>query len=208
MTYTEDNIMNVELIDESPYSENRREFFEMIKKELSKEFMSCLIIGNKLENAGGYFTNSKMLPRIVLPEDTAECTEKSIKFKNDDCFGIFVHECSHYLHIIKDYGVYKAPSLMERKPVVITDNSFLKSETVHIEYEAGYRSLIMNRMYELFPINNRTILDLNLNNMIHYIKIKNASEFKDKCDLFKERIKKWKETVEKWSEIKTYEIII
>lgn len=224
MTYNEITINNVELLDDSEYAAGRKEFFNYVKHVLSEQLLGVLMFERKLEDVGGYFTPEGFVAQIVLPDDCAECTETTVKFKDEQQFAIFVHEASHFLHIIKDNGRYIADSLKELPAATYKQGQgFVGNKIINLEYEAGYRSLYYSLLYNMFPENDRTILDCNLTNMANYLTIENRAELKkpyekdgkidpakkDKFEnVIKEKIENWKKTVTSWYSLKDYKITL
>lgn len=223
ISFTEESIKNVKLIDESPYSKGRLEFFKDVTTLLSNQFMGCLIFGKKKEGVGGYFTKSGFIPRIVMPHDIATYDETFIKFNDDEQFAIFVHEASHFLHFIRDNGKYTAPSLQSKGFANYKEGiGFSNNKIIDLEYEAGYRALVNSKLYEMFADDDRTVLESNLTNMTNYLTIENkkdirkpyldadgridTSKFEDYKKDLENRINVWKATVNKWSEIVDYKI--
>lgn len=68
---------------------------------------------------------------------------------------------------------------------------------------------MMSKEYSLFPDGDRTLLEMNLVNMLHYIDIVNAYRFKG-CDskVFERRQKEWVATVSDFSQIHDYEVVV
>lgn len=234
ITFTEDTISKVKLIDNSPYKEGRLEFWNDLCNILSDLPMSSLIFGKKIESVGGYFKddrikhrdgrNVRLMPVIVMPDNIAEYSEDYVKFNSDEQFAIFIHEVGHFMHLVNDSGKYKAPSLIDKKPAIASpDIGFAHINVADLEYEAGYRSLVNSKIYELYADDDRTILETNLTNMLNYMKIENKKELmepfmkngkldenkKDEYkEVFNQKTSEWKKKINKWSEIADYKITL
>ena len=118
----------VTLKDTSKFAEGRQDYFKYIMGKLEDVDTepeiygfagTALIIGRKLENAGGYFTGTDSIARIVLPEGTAtyDETTKELQFADDYQFGVFVHESSHFLHLVCDKGKFMSPEFEKLEPM-------------------------------------------------------------------------------------------
>lgn len=214
----------VKLNDNSAYADGRKMFFSYIMSKLQEVDdvgLACFIIGRKLAGAGGYFTGADEVNRIVLPEGSAtyDPKTKELTFKDDDEFTIFIHEASHFMHLVVDKGEFISPSFKHLKPMEhAASNGHLKSNTKYLEYEAGYRSLYFNEIYEMFEDNSQ-ILRMNLMNMMHYMKVKSSDEFIEEYKKLtdeaakKEFLQKRKgeideklKSITKWSQIDSFEL--
>lgn len=225
--YTSFDLPNVELIDESPFSNNRKAFFNYVKNIMTAETTVCSVLEFNTIDAdlGGFFNKVVAIPKIVLPEDCAELTDNSIKFNDDKKFAIFIHEASHFLHFIADHGVFKADSLKDHKPAIYkVGEGFTNASRTDLEYEAGYRSLYYNLIYGMFDPADRTVIETNLINMLNYFYIENQTDIiknymkgdqwidepcKEACEReLKDRKEKWMKTVTSWYDLKDYTIKI
>lgn len=216
----------IKLNDTSKYAEGRKLFFSYIMSKLQEvddEGLACFIIGRKIEGAGGYFTGSDEVNRIVLPEGSATYNPKTkeLTFKDDDEFTIFIHEASHFVHLVCDKGEFISPSFKHLEPMqYAASNGHHRSNTKYIEYEAGYRSLYYNSIYEMFEDNSQ-IMRMNLMNMLHYMSIKGddklIEEYKKleteeaKREFNKQytaEIKERLKGITKWSQIDNFELVL
>ena len=146
------------------------QFFTHVMEKLDEQQFGVFVIGKKLEGAGGYFTEKNLVTRIVLPEGTATYDEvnNTISFPSDKEFAIFVHEASHFLHMIVDKGHYMAKPLRGMEDISINSKDFLDMKyRKYIEYEAGWRSLVYNQRYNMDI--GEAILKVNLTNMSNYL---------------------------------------
>lgn len=186
------------------------QFFTHVMEKLDEQQFGVFVIGKKVEGAGGYFTEKNLVTRIVLPEGTATYDEvnNTISFPSDKNFAIFVHEASHFLHMVVDKGHYMAKPLRGMEDISINSKDFLDMKyRKYIEYEAGWRSLVYNQRYNMDIAD--VILKVNLTNMSNYLSesedyqtyIKKPSEdiFNKKMEFFK-NTKAKQEDVVKWTE--------
>jgi hypothetical protein len=186
---------------------------------MSQQLIAFIQFDEKPKKATAYFQRQSLqVDRIYMPEDSAEIklegsgaeTKGSIRFVDDHSFAVFLHEASHYLHLIKDHGNFMAPTIKDRPKKLMTKTGAHHQDfTIDFEYEAGYRSLKYARLYNMFPENDRTVLDLNLVNMLNYLTILNSDDF-DGCDpeVWKRRIKEWPKTIRSFDEISDYMTVV
>lgn len=220
---------DVTLDDDSQFAEGRKDFFAHVMQSLQKLDdgddmsigMASFIIGREIEGTGGYFTDRAYLSRIVLPEGTAtyDPDRKTIRFKDDEAFTVFIHEASHLLHVSVDRGVYMSPAFKDRPALSgFAGGKVDPNETKYAEYEAGYRSLYYNQIYEMFP-DNSAILKLNVANMTHYMEPRDKDELRrrykelttdEERKKFKEelteRMNAWEAGVTKWSQLADFKM--
>lgn len=213
-------VKHVELIDDSKFAAQRKQWWDYVRRFMSNQFQAKIIFGEKQENVGGYFTSDAVkFDCICVPMDSAEVHIEyngstpiggSIKFNDDEAFATFLHEVSHYMHFVRDNGKYTAPCLEDKAPAIFTNESGFSSNMIgDLEYEAGYRSLITNRMFNLFPEGDRTVLENNLLNMSHYVIITNRQELNDMSEKeVLKRIKAWAKTCPNFTSISNFEITI
>lgn len=219
------NFRDVKLSDSSQWAEGRKRFFEDIMDELQKaddEWCASLVIGRKLENAAAYFTAADCLITIVMPEGTVEYDEntKEVKFVDEDKWVCFVHEASHFMHLVVDGGKFISPSFEHLEPMVhAAFNGHIQSNTKYLEYEAGYRSLYYNEIYEMGP--KELYFKRNLQNMMRYTYVegledfikairacKNDDEAKKVIESRSEDYKKAESQVKKWSDLDKFKLSI
>lgn len=214
ITLTETSIKKYKFIDESVCSEGRHAFWHVFSDYIANMMFAEIQFREKLtDGVGGFYSSNlykddkilKDLNGIALPLETVTlCTDpgnESIKFNSELDFATFVHEVSHFYHVVRDKFEYQCPYIIRRDPD--------SRERIDCEYEAGWRSLMMSKEYSLFPDGDRTLLEMNLVNMLHYIDIVNAYRFKD-CDpkVFERRQKEWVATVSDFSQIHDYEVVV
>lgn len=216
---TETFIKNIVLIDNSEYAPGRTRFWNDLQHFMSQQIIAFIQFDKKPENAEAFFKRQSLkVDTIYMPEDSAEIklegsgaeTRGSIRFVDDHSFALFLHEVSHYLHLIKDHGNFMAPTIKYMSKKLMTKTGAHHQDfTIDFEYEAGYRSLKYSRLYNMFPENDRTVLDLNLKNMLNYLTILNSDDF-DGCDpeVWKRRIKEWHKTIHSFDEISDYMTVV
>lgn len=215
--YTSTDVKRLHLIDESDHAEQRQRYFRKVMNEIAQEPLGQFVFTNVEEDIGGTFGKTwATVPTIRLPYTSAECTKDSIKFKDDNAFAVFVHESSHFQHMMTDHGTYIAPSLKHLKAASYTlENGFRNNKIIDLEYEAGYRAIRNGIIYKLFPEGDRTLLEANLVNMANYVTILNEDSIRQpgmtdeeykthKLALFKA----WEKRVEYFSDISDYKITL
>lgn len=208
ITLTENYIKRYKLIDDNP---GRQSFWRFLVGYMSTQmFASIMFVEDFDKRIGGFFANDlyagdqilKDIKGIVLPQKSVKvCTDEgqeSVKFNTDRDFATFLHEASHYLHVVKDNGSFHCPFLQGHDMSAVRD----------MEYEAGWRSLETSHIYGMFPPDDRTVLEMNLKNMLHYVKIENLEEFKGNDQLFRDRQVTWIKSVKKFSDIHDYKVVI
>ena len=159
-----DNFEDYTLVDEN---EGRKAFWKEIMHTLAERTFPLLKIGVPMpKGVGGFFTDHYHLDSINLP-DTWEVKGKEVTYKDDEAFMIFVHESCHFLHLSRDEGMFISP--VEENGTTCSMKDLLEKESLRrdIEYEAGYRAMLMDRAFKMFP-GSRVNLDGNLRNMINY----------------------------------------
>ena len=212
-------VKNVRLVDNGRYAEGRARFWDDLADFMSTRFFANIQFDKKPPSGiEAYFSRSRFdYDTIYIPEDKARVTLEgsgvgttgTVEFVDDYAFALFLHEASHYIHLIKDGGKFTAPSLESRKAVAMTKSgAHAAVDTIDLEYEAGYRSLRTSKAYGLFPEGDRTVLELNLSNMLNYIDILNRKDFEG-CDpeVFKRRIEEWKHSTG-YDEISDYMTVV
>lgn len=214
---------DIKLADDSQWSAGRKRFFEDIMTELQRadeEWCASLVIGRKLDKAAAYFTAQDCLITIVMPEGTVTYDEnaKEIRFADEDNWVCFVHEASHFMHMVVDGGKFISPSFEHLEPMVhAAFDGHRRSNTKYLEFEAGYRSLYYNEIYEMGP--KELYFKRNLQNMMHYVYVEGLEDFvnairacKTEAEAEKviesreEDFKKAKSLVKKWSDLDKFRL--
>ena len=214
---------DIKLADDSQWSAGRKRSFEAIMTELQRadeEWCASLVIGRKLDKAAAYFTAADCLITIVMPEGTATYDEntKEIRFADEDMWVCFVHEASHFMHMVVDSGKFISPSFEHLEPMVhAAFDGHRRSNTKYLEYEAGYRSLYYNEIYEMGP--KELYFKRNLQNMMHYVYVEGLEDFVNAIRACKtedeaekviesreEDFKKAASLVKKWSDLDKFRL--
>ena len=188
----------------------RQEFFATVMSALenNESGFASFSVGVPMETGvGGYFTNKLGLDQINLPNIAeADRATKTIRFRDeivdpefmkenpdyepitaDKAFAIFVHEACHFLHFSRDNGEFTI-TLMSGKSYSMDQIIHSMKVRREAEFEAGYRSIKYNAMLRLYPEGDRTILDVNLHNMMNYDKPNQSREWHEK---FYKIIEQW-----------------
>ena len=150
--------------------EGQRRFWDDLMKELEDNDFSVLYFNVPVpDGAAAYFTNNTgyrmTFDSICCPVNTADIdtANKTVKFRSERDFAIFVHECSHWRHLVRDKGVCQAKGIAGK---VYQSTDISKSHRRDIEYEAGWRAIVTDNIYQLFE--PRVSLEVNLINMFCY----------------------------------------
>lgn len=211
-------IKNIVLVDDSECASGRAHFWHNLADFMSSQLVAFIQFDKKPKGASAFFQRQSLqVDRIYLPEEIAEIklegsgaeTRGTIRFVDDLSFAIFLHETSHYYHVAKDEGKFLAPTIKAPKKLLSKSGAHHQDYTVDFEYEAGYRSLMYSRLYNLFPSNNRTVLEMNLKNMLNYITILNREDFEG-CDpkVWSRRIDEWPSSIQSFDEISDYMTVV
>ena len=196
-------------------NQGRQEFFKMIMEELEncKSGFSTFNLREPMPSgAGGFFTNRFALDKLAIPDivDIDE-SNKTLTFRDEvppptededeheeigqhnflvnaeEAWAIFVHEACHFLHFSRDNGVYEQPLMKGQSSSMDEIAASMKLRRA-CEYEAGYRSIKFNLIYDMTSGNPRQYLDVNLRNMFHYDSKHQSKEWKEK---FNSDIRPW-----------------
>lgn len=216
---------DIKLSDSTEWAEGRKRFFEDIMDALQQadeEWCASLVIGRKLEHAAAYFTAADCLITIVMPEGTVEFDEntKELKFADEDKWMCFVHEASHFMHLVADGGKFISPSFEHLEPMVhAAFDGHRRSNTKYLEFEAGYRSLYYNEIYGMGP--KELYFKGNLRNMMNYVAVDGLEEFvkairacktedeaKKVIESRDEDFKKAARQVKKWSDLDKFHLSV
>lgn len=153
-------------------NEGQCRFWSELMKELENNIYSVLCFNVPIRSgAEAYFTNTTgyrtMFDTICCPEKTAkvDTVKKTVKFNSSKDMAIFVHECSHWRHLVRDNGVCQAKGIAGK---VYQSNDVAVSHRRDIEYEAGWRAIVTDNLYQMFE--PRISLELNIMNMFNYDK--------------------------------------
>ena len=141
---TETFIKNIVLVDDSEYAPGRTRFWHDLQDFMSQQLIAFIQFDEKPKKAAAYFQRQSLqVDRIYMPEDSAEIklegsgaeTKGSIRFVDDHSFALFLHEASHYLHLIKDHGNFMAPTIKDRPKKLMTKTGAHHQDfTIDFEY--------------------------------------------------------------------------
>lgn len=173
------NFTNYELDDPN---KGRQEYFKLVMEAMSELPLFALVIGTDMEKAtgkdgvGGFMRRFRNIDSLNL-SNKVKVNGNKIKFESEFEFAIFVHESSHLLHFHRDNGVCVSPYYCGQKCILETDDN---AEVRKAEYEAGYRAILMDKHYKMFP-GKKLVRDMNLINLFFYdINQPNHAELKKK----------------------------
>ncbi len=139
------------------------EFWDMMMSYFDNETYFLLTFGHLSRDnergAGGFLEINKQnfINTISLYDIDFDEESKTVTFKSDVEFAYFVHESSHFLHLIVDKGKPMCPLFGVNKI----------EDARACEYEAGWRSVFYDLYYKMFE-GNRVILNTNLENLMNY----------------------------------------
>ena len=149
-------------------------FWNYIKLCLeSQSFASIVFKDSKffeVTGIGGFYTADKHVARLALNENILNKDSDTIKFHDNESIAIFIHECSHFVHLIENEGLCQQTCKYTGKKIGIetTDGRYFT------EREAWYLSLRFNHLFKLNmeddinSINRRNLINVGLT--YHYIK--------------------------------------
>jgi hypothetical protein len=125
-------------------NEGFNKFFKDFIDEMTKLEFYCIKFFSKRDAIyDAFFSNIGGIGVLALPKKFLEC-------KEIDSYGlsIILHEMSHYKHLMMSGGEFMTPRLFENKSVSFTDYENIQ-DRYNIEYEAYYRSLYYNSIYNM-----------------------------------------------------------
>lgn len=112
---------------------------------------------------GGFYTNRSFVNILYLSKDYLK--NGKIWFKDDESAAVFLHECSHYIHLVSNQGRYS-----QKDDEVVTNlppanpNKVDPKTRYYAEREAWFLSLNMNKVFRLNLIDE--INRINTRNML------------------------------------------
>ena len=112
---------------------------------------------------GGFYTNRSFVNILYLSKDYLK--NGKIWFKDDESAAVFLHECSHYIHLVSNQGRYSqkddeiVTSLPPANPTKVNPKS-----RYYAEREAWFLSLNMNKVFRLNLLDE--INRINAHNML------------------------------------------
>ena len=112
---------------------------------------------------GGFFTNQSFVNILYLSKDYLK--NGKIWFRDDESAAVFLHECSHYIHLVSNQGRYsqKDDEVVATLPPASPTKVNPKSR-YYAEREAWFLSLNMNKVFRLNLIDE--INRINTRNML------------------------------------------
>lgn len=170
-----------------------------LMKQLEEQAFAVLKFGvNMPPLAGGYFTMNKGIVVIAINRLAAKIENNEVTFTDDKYFSMFVHEASHFQHIVVDRGLCKSPALFkkgkiftdemlkaaggydpEADPGIANAQRLMNEDLRDLEYEGGWRAVYADKKFKLFP-GTRVHLDLQIGNLFMYDLCRQPQEWKDK----------------------------
>ena len=111
---------------------------------------------------GGFFTSIKYVNILYLSKDYLR--DGKIRFKDDESAAVFLHECSHYLHLVSNHGRFsqKDDAIASALPPVSRKAD--PKIRYYVEREAWSISLNLDRVFRLGLIEE--INRINSHNML------------------------------------------
>lgn len=97
---------------------------------------------------GGFFTERKFVNILYLSDKYLDAAANMLKFDTDEDIAIFIHECSHFLHLSSNGGKFLMNDVGELAPLSAASAPTLK-QRYWAEREAWFRSLGLNRIFRL-----------------------------------------------------------
>ena len=152
-------------------TQGAKDYWDFVMATMERTPLCQLNIGMDMPDiVGGYYTrlDGGLLDSINLPEHVATVDGNMVSFGTDEDFVVFMHESSHFMHLVVDKGMAIAPSL-DCRIYSMVDDATDEEARRDIEYEAGYRSLFRNNVHHVFD-DPRIIVDINLINLFTYDK--------------------------------------
>lgn len=104
-----------------------------------------------LQGCGGFFTSYKFVNVLCLPMTMIDPEKNVLKFKDDDEAATFIHECCHFIHVVRNGGRYSQkdiPDLDQIGKIVFTGNIPPKMR-YFLEREAWQLSLNLDKVFHM-----------------------------------------------------------
>ena len=147
--YTRAKLANLKITTDNP---GLRIAWEFIKGKITSSKLASVIFQEKevLERRGigGFFTTESFVNILYLSKEYLD--NGSIHFKDEKSAAVFLHECSHYLHLVSNCGRYSqkddeiASALPPASALKITPKT-----RYYVEREAWALSLNLDRVFRL-----------------------------------------------------------
>jgi len=98
---------------------------------------------------GGFFTERKFVNILYLSDKYLDATTNTLKFDTDEDLAIFIHECSHFLHLSANGGKFLMKDVGGDLPALSAVSAPTDKQRYLAEREAWFRSLGLNRCFRL-----------------------------------------------------------
>jgi|SRR5690554_193931 len=146
------------LIDKN---KGRVEFWDRVMRGLQNcEFSILIFTEITSKTIECFYENENYLEKIYITGNW-KVNNFEVTYDTEIDYCCFLHEASHFLHLSVDDQVSIVPENNNKKIEHIKEN------IREIEYEAAYRSVFYSKQYKMF-LGSRTVLDINLLNLLHY----------------------------------------
>ena len=102
-----------------------------------------------LDNSGigGFFTTKSFVNILYLSKDYLR--DGKIKFNDDEAVATFLHECSHYLHLVSNHGRYSQKDDEVVKTLPLSSMKITPKSRYYTEREAWAISLGLDKIFRL-----------------------------------------------------------
>lgn len=97
---------------------------------------------------GGMFTERQFVNMLYISKKYLDAATNTLKFDTDDDLAIFIHECSHFLHLSANGGKFLMKDLGDL-PQLSAATRPTPKQRYWAEREAWFRSLGLNRCFHL-----------------------------------------------------------
>lgn len=162
--------------------------FFVLKLGLDKENSLAFFVKSSEQpngKLGGWSSENGISPNICMPATSFKSIKEEdgityVEFANDEEVAIFMHEFSHFDHLFVERGL--CHSMLYCGQTFTFDegsNSDLDEPLFAQEYEAGYRSLVFAKKFNMSPEIVKQIKVLNIGNLWKFWISKNL-EFNEK----------------------------
>lgn len=97
---------------------------------------------------GGFFTERKFVNILYISDKYLDAATNTLNFDSDEDLAIFIHECSHFLHLSANGGKFLMKDVGDLPPLSAASAPTTKQRYL-AEREAWFRSLGLNRCFRL-----------------------------------------------------------
>lgn len=98
---------------------------------------------------GGFFTSRKFVNVLYLSDKYYDRESRVLKFESDRDRAVFLHECSHFIHICSNFGKYTQKDLEIIKTLKAPKLPLDNTQRYFTEREAWQISLNINRCFRI-----------------------------------------------------------